>query len=201
MTIDDAARFVLPKKLSYLLSAHLIHSGDIDARQNAGEVRLSTTVAPDLCNRTSARENRNPVALKNSQHGSDCTVPLVNRQQSTSVKNGAHAAPLRRAVLSAAAATSSSASLKGPSSSSQRSRAAPSSSFLKRCAAAATNQLDTLVPWRVAASRTAAPISGGIVTDSRSTCAIHTIVSHTSICAEPLRPERRESLESVPRPD
>jgi len=136
--VDDVVGCVFPKKRSHLLGAQLIQSGDIHTRQNSSEVRLPAAIAPDLCDGTRASEYGDRVALKNSQPGAEGSVPLVNRYQSTRVKNRAHAAPLRRVVLSAAAAASSSSSLKGASSSSQRSRAAPSSSFLRRCAAAAT---------------------------------------------------------------
>jgi len=49
-------------------------------------------------------------------------------------------------------------------------------------AAASVSHVDTLVPCRAAACRTPSPTSGGIVTENLSTCAMHTIVSHTSVC-------------------
>ncbi len=93
--VDEVVGCVLPKKRSDLLGAQLIQSGDIYTRQNSSEVRLPAAIAPDLCDGTRASEYGDPVALKNSQHGADGAVPLVNRDQSTGVKDGAHAAPLR----------------------------------------------------------------------------------------------------------
>jgi hypothetical protein len=49
-------------------------------------------------------------------------------------------------------------------------------------AAASVSHVDTLVPCRAAACRTPSPTSGGIVTENLSTCAMHTIISHTGVC-------------------
>jgi len=176
--VRGAAR---PEKFAHFLSCQLVEHCDVKAGQGAGQVGLAAALAPDLRYGTSTRPYGFGFALEDPQHRPDSSVAPVDGDQGAGVEHGGHAAP-RCALLSTAAAASSSESLKGPSSASHASKAAPSSSLRRRRPAAAASQLETLGPCRAAESRTAAPISGGIVTERRSTCAMHTSVTHTMVC-------------------
>ena len=180
--VDDVGPTADSEKFANSPRAGRVERDRVNTSQQSCEVGLTAAVAPHLGDHGRAGTHRHLVAVEQHEHCADASVALIDRDERSGIKNGGHAAPLLVLRPSAFAAASSSFSVKGPSSVSHRSSAAPRRSWRRRCSAAAASQFETLVPCRVAASRTAAPISGGIVTDKRSTVDMHTIVTHTGVC-------------------
>jgi hypothetical protein len=181
MGVDDAGRPRLPQQLTYPLAVVGAQWLYANARKHAREIHLRAAITPDLTHNGRARPQRCPLPLEHAQLGAQDAVTAVNGDQGSGVEYRLHATSERDARPSLDAAASSSASVNEPSSDSHASRAAPSSSFLSRSAAASLSQADTLIPCLAAAWRTPSPSSGGIVTENLSTCAMHTIVSHTKV--------------------
>jgi hypothetical protein len=178
---DNIGRTSPPEQLTYPLAVVLAQWFDTDTCQHAREIGLLAAIAPDLTNNRRARPQRRALPLEHAQLGTYHTITTVNGDQGPGVEYRLHATSERGARPSRDAAASSSASVKGPSSDSHASKAAPSSSFLSLSAAASLSHVDTLVPCRAAAWRTPSPSSGGIVMENLSTCAMHTVISHTGV--------------------
>jgi hypothetical protein len=179
--IDDISRASPREQLAYLLAVIPVQCFGSHTRQYSCEIGLLAAITPDLTDNRGTRTQRRPLLLEHAQLSTHLPVTPVDGDQRSSIEYRLHATSGRGARPSRDAAATSSASVKEPSSDSQASKAAPSSSFLSLSAAASLSQADTLIPCRSAALRTPSPRSGGIVTENLSTCAMHTIISHTLI--------------------
>jgi hypothetical protein len=179
--VDDIGRASLREQLAYPLAVIAAQCFDSHTCQYSCEIGLLAAITPDLTDNRGTRTQRRPLLLEHAQLSTCPPVTPVDGDQRSGIEYRLHATSGRRARPSRDAAASSSASVKEPSSDSQASKASPSSSFLSLSAAASLSQADTLIPCRSAALRTPSPRSGGIVTENLSTCAMHTIISHTLI--------------------
>jgi hypothetical protein len=179
--VDDIGRASPREQLAYPLAVIPAQCLGSHARQYSCEIGLLAAITPDLTDNRGTRTQRRPPPLEHAQLSTYPPVTPVDGDQRSGIEYRLHATSGRGARPSRDAAASSSASVKEPSSDSHASKAAPSSSFLSLSAAASLSQADTLIPCRSAALRTPSPRSGGIVTENLSTCAIHTIISHTLI--------------------
>ena len=179
--VDDIGRASPREQLAYPLTVIPAQCFGSHTRQYSCEIGLLAAITPDLTDNRGTRTQRRPLLLEHAQLSTHLPVTPVDGDQRSGIEYRLHATSGRGARPSRDAAASSSASVKEPSSDSQASKAAPSSSFLSLSAAASLSQADTLIPCRSAALRTPSPRSGGIVTENLSTCAMHTIISHTLI--------------------
>src|SRR5215467_3278354 len=179
--VDDIGRASLREQLAYPLAVIPAQCFDSHARQYSCEIGLLAAITPDLTDNRGTRPQRRPLLLEHAQLSTHLPVTPVDSNQGSGIEYRFHATSGRGARPSRDAAASSSAWVKEPASDSHASKAAPSSSFLSLSAAASLSQADTLTPWRSAARRTPSPRSGGIVTENLSTCAMHTIISHTLV--------------------
>ena len=179
--VNDIGRASPREQLAYPLAVIPAQCFGSHARQYSCEIGLLAAITPDLTDNRGTRTQRRPPLLEHAQLSTHLPVTPVDGDQRSGIEYRLHATSGRGARPSRDAAASSSASVKEPSSDSQASKAAPSSSFLSLSAAASLSQADTLIPCRSAALRTPSPRSGGIVTENLSTCAMHTIISHTLI--------------------
>jgi hypothetical protein len=179
--VDDIGRAGPREQLAYPLAVIPAQCFGSHARQYSCEIGLLAAITPDLTDNRGTRTQRRPLLLEHAQLSTYLPVTPVDGDQRSGIEYRLHATSGRGARPSRDAAASSSASVKEPSSDSHASKATPSSSFLSLSAAASLSQADTLIPCRCAALRTPSPRSGGIVTENLSTCAMHTIISHTLI--------------------
>ncbi len=79
VSVHDVVGPAAPEKLSDLSRRHFLNNSDVHSWQEPGEVGLSASVTPDLCDDGCAGDHRNTIALKNSQHRTNGAVAFVDR--------------------------------------------------------------------------------------------------------------------------
>ena len=181
MAVDHITGLRFRQQQTDLTSCSSVDRCGLNSGQRSRQRSLASTIPPNLGNDTSARAHGHPLELRDTKHRPDGTVVLIDGDERAGVEDEFHATftAFDRLIPSARAAAFSSASVKAPSAASHSSRAAPRRSLRSLSAVACATQAETLMPDRRAASRTACPSSGSIVTENRSTF-MHTTVIHTT---------------------